>query len=56
MSGMTEPMSEPGWYRILSWEHVTPEQAEAEIEDGRGRDLILVRSAAERVYQSSEAT
>ena len=39
----TGPIREPGWYRIVAWEPVTPEQAQAEIDAGVGEDLILVQ-------------
>ena len=43
MHGM-EPISEPGWYRIVAWESVTAETARAEIDAGDGHDLILVQN------------
>jgi len=56
MSGMSEPIREPGWYRILSWEPVTEEQALKEINAGHGESLILIKSPGPgRAYQSSEA-
>lgn len=53
---MNGPITEPGWYRITAWEHVTDTQAEDEIASGQGRDLILIRQPGPpgQVYQSSE--
>lgn len=36
-------INEPGWYRITGWVAVTPEQAQVEIDEGGGDDLILVQ-------------
>lgn len=41
-----DPPREDGWYRVtrFSWVPVTDEQAEAEIEQGGGWDLVRVKS------------
>ena len=52
---MSEPISEPGWYRIKEWEPVDAATAVAEIDAGGGTDLILVKDpGAGRSYQPSE--
>lgn len=51
---MTEPIREPGWYRIKTWEPVDPATAEQEINAGGGEDLILVRDPGPgKGYQAS---
>ncbi len=51
---MTEPIREPGWYRIIAWEPVAEDEARAEIDAGEGHDLILIENpGAGRKYQMS---
>jgi hypothetical protein len=50
-----EPISKPGWYRIVVWEPVNAAAAEAEIEAGGGQDLILIREPGPgKSYQSDK--
>jgi hypothetical protein len=45
---MTEPLREPGWYRLTEagWEPVDDTMAEAEVAAGGGWDLVHVKTAA----------
>ena len=38
-----EPITEPGWYRITAWERLDARAALAEIDAGKGQDIILVQ-------------
>ena len=50
---MAEPIGEPGWWRLTpqGWQHVPDHEAEAEVADGGGWDLVHVevQPAAEEI-------
>jgi hypothetical protein len=51
---MSEPIREPGWYRIVAWESVPEDEAKAEIEAGEGHNLIFIENPGPgRKYQMS---